>query len=78
MMRLILSLLLIPLGCFGGSVPTPPPPAPPAPEAQDVGVVASRDAERARRRAAGSNTILTGPAGTKSPAPVATKTLLGQ
>jgi hypothetical protein len=78
MYRLIISLLLIPLGCFGGGGPSTPPPAPPPPDAQDTGVVAARDAERARRRAAGSSTVFTGPQGVTSPAPVATKTLIGQ
>lgn len=78
MIRFILSLLLIPLGCFGGGSPSMPAPAPPPPDAQDTGVVAARDQERARRRAAGSNTIFTGPQGTTNPAPVATKTLIGQ
>lgn len=76
--RLFLSLLLIPLGCFGGGSPALPKAAPPPPDAQDSAVVASRDAERMRRRQAGSNTILTGPSGVTGQAPVATKTLLGQ
>jgi hypothetical protein len=76
--RLILSLLLLPLGCFGGGVPTAPASTPPPPQAQDVGVVAARDQERARRRAASSNTILTSPLGVTTAAPVALKTLFGQ
>lgn len=77
MYRIILSLLLVPLGCLGGGMPSAPAAAPPPPDAQDTGVVAARDAERARRRAAGSNTIFTGPQGATNPAPVATKSLIG-
>jgi hypothetical protein len=75
---LFLSILLIPLGCFSGGGPPAPAPAPPSPQAQDVGVVAARDQERARRRAASSNTILTSPLGVTTAAPVALKTLFGQ
>lgn len=63
-------------GC-GGEAPKLPAPAAPPPDAQDAGVVAARDAERLRRRASSSNTILTGPTGVTSAAPVQMKTLLG-
>lgn len=63
--------------CMGAKAPTLPPPAAPPPDAQDVGVVASRDSERARRRAAASKTVLTSPSGLSTPATVATKQLLG-
>lgn len=77
MFRFILSILLMPvLGC-GGGAPSLPPAAPPPPEQQDAGVIASRDAERMRRRGAASNTILTSGTGLANTAPTATKTLLG-
>lgn len=63
-------------GC-GGGAPKLPEKAPPPPEMQDAGVIEARDNERLRRRAASSNTILTGPTGVTSSAPVQTKTLLG-
>lgn len=75
--RLLITLLLIPLGCFGGSAPSAPPPAPPPPEEQDAAVMAGRDKERARRRAAGGSTMFTGPQGAMGAAPVQAKTLFG-
>lgn len=75
--RLFLMLLLIPLGCFGGSAPSIPPPAPPPPEEQDAAVMAGRDKERARRRVAGGSTMFTGPQGAMGAAPVQAKTLFG-
>lgn len=64
----------------GGSTPEVQQPAPiaPAPTAQSAQVVASRDNERARRRMASSNTILTGARGVLEDAPTQGKTLLGQ
>lgn len=76
--RLLITLLLIPLGCFGGSAPSAPPPAPPPPEEQDAAVIAGRDQERARRRAAAGSTMFTGPMGATGAAPVQAKTLFGQ
>lgn len=77
--RLLISLLLIPLGCFGGAKsPAVPPPAPPAPESADASVVAARDDERLRRRAAAGTTIFSGPQGATGTAPVQAKTLFGQ
>ena len=61
-----------------GKAPKTPAPAPPPPEMQDAGVIGARDAERMRRRLASSNTILTGPLGTTTQAPLQTKSLLGQ
>ena len=78
MLRFILSLLLIPLGCWGGSSPKAPPPAAAPPEEQDASVIASRDAERQRRRAAAGSTVFTGPQGATGQAPVQAKTLFGQ
>lgn len=63
-------------GC-GGKAPVLPEKAPPPPEQQDAGVIEARDNERLRRRAQGSNTNLTSPAGVTTAAPVQTKTLLG-
>ena len=48
--------------CFGGSPPSVPLPAP-APQMADPSVAAAGEAELARRRAAASNTDLTGPQG---------------
>ena len=62
--------------CFGGSPSAPPAPAP-APQANDPSVTIARDAERRRQRAAGSQTILTGPQGTAAPPTTAGKSLLG-
>ncbi len=78
MLKFIIMLLLIPLGCFGGSSPSVPPPASPPPEEQDAAVMAGRDKERARRRAAGGSTMFTGPMGVTGAAPVQAKTLFGQ
>jgi hypothetical protein len=79
-MRLLINMLLLPvLGCVGGggAPAPPPPPAPiaPAPEMQSEQVVAGRDADRARRRAAASQTIKTSAQGA---APTQGKALLGQ
>jgi len=79
MLRIFLiNLLLLPLACFGGSVPRNPPPTAPPPEQADPSIVAARDEERRRRRAAASNTILTGPSGLTAPAATQGKSLLGQ
>ncbi len=78
MKTMILNLLLLPLGCFGGNAPKAPAPTPPAPEQTDAGVVAARDDERRRRRAAASETILTTPRGITVPAATAGKLLLGE
>jgi len=75
--RLLLTILMIPLGCFGGGSPNVPPPAPPPPEEQDAAVIAGRDKERARRRAAGGSTMFSGPMGATGTAPVQAKTLFG-
>ena len=76
MKRLILSLLLLPLGC-GGGAPALTAAAPPPPEAADAGVIAARDAERQRKRTATSNTVLTSPLGVTSQPATIGKTLLG-
>jgi hypothetical protein len=73
----LLFVLLMPLACFGGASPSVPAPAPSPPQEQDAGVTASRDQERARRRAAAGNTILTSPLGVTGVAPVQAKTLFG-
>lgn len=75
--RLLITLLLVPLGCFGGA-PSVPAAAPPPPEEQDAAVMAGRDKERARRRAAGGSTMFSGPMGATGAAPVQAKTLFGQ
>lgn len=77
MIRFLIMLLLIPLGCFGGGSPSVPAAAPPPPEEQDAAVMAGRDKERARRRAAGGSTMFTGPQGATGAAPVQAKTLFG-
>lgn len=77
MLKFIISILLIPLGCFGGAAPSTPPPVAAAPEEQDAAVTASRDKERARRRAAGGSTMFSGPMGATGAAPVQAKTLFG-
>ena len=78
MMRdLILNLLLIPLGCFGGGSPKIPV-ATPAVEAQDKAVVDSRDSEHRRMQAAAGKTNFTSPSGVPGSALVQTKSLLGQ
>jgi hypothetical protein len=61
--------------------PPPPPPPPPTPTVTDVDNEAHQDAQRAanelkRRRASGS-TVLTSGMGLGSPAPTASKTVLG-
>jgi hypothetical protein len=61
----------------GGGAPQLPPAAPPPPESSDPAVTASRDAERKRRGAQDSNTILTSPMGVTGAAPTQLKTLLG-
>ena len=76
--RLVISILLIPLGCFGGGAPSLPKAAPLPPEEQDASVMASRDAERIRRRAAAGSTMFSGPLGATGAAPVQAKTLFGQ
>lgn len=79
MRRLILSLLLIPVGCFGGGSPTVVPVPAPAPQQADASVTQAADDERRRRRAAASNTILTSPLGVTGANSQKTqgKTLLG-
>jgi len=80
MKKLLIHLLLLPLlpvlGC-GGGAPAAPAAAAPPPEQSDAGVIGARDAERARKRSATSNTILTGAQGVATPANVAVKSLLG-
>lgn len=74
----MINLLLLPLGCFGGSTPRSPAPAQAPPEQTDPAITAARDEERRRRRAAAAQTILTGPQGVTAPAATAGKSLLGQ
>lgn len=61
--------------CFGGGS-TPPMPAP-APQQLSGDVQAMADKERELRRAAASNTLLTGPAGVTMPPNMMGKSLLG-
>lgn len=66
--------------CFGSpSMPTPPkPPPPPASVAAvDDAAISARDADRKRRLAAASPTILTSPQGVLVPPAGSGKTLLG-
>jgi hypothetical protein len=72
----LVRLLLLPLGCFGGSPSTPALPAP-APTEQSAAVTQAGDAERRRKRQAASNTILTGPQGVPLQPTTGIKTLLG-
>ncbi len=77
MKRFLLHILLLPvIGCGGGAPSAPPPPAPP-PDSSDSGVIGARDAERKRKMASASNTVLTGAQGVTAPPPLAVKTLLG-
>lgn len=65
---------------FGSpSPPPPPPPPPPAPTlaAPDVQAAARQQAIDAAQADGRAATMLTGPNGDTSPAPVAKKTLLG-
>lgn len=63
--------------CFGGGAPSPPAEIK-SPTAQDASVVGSRDAERRRRMAAASNTVLTSYQGDLTKVNTQSKTLLGQ
>lgn len=71
----LLKIFLFPLGCFGGGVSTPPTPLP-SPQPLSGSVTTAEDAERQRRRAAASNTVLTGPQGA-SMSSTGGKSLLG-
>lgn len=78
MKRLLINLLLTPLGlCFGGGTPRATAPQQ-IPEEQDASVLATRSADMRRRRAAASQTILTSSRGVTTEASTATKMLLGQ
>jgi hypothetical protein len=78
MKALLINLLLIPLGCFGGAKAPKVTPAPQVPEEQAAAITAARSAEARRRRAAASQTILTSPRGITSEAATVGKKLLGQ
>lgn len=62
--------------CFGGSPSVTPLPAP-APQAGQGNVQSVEDADKRRRRAAASDTILTSPLGVTKPAKTTPKSLLG-
>jgi hypothetical protein len=72
----IFKILFNQRGCFGGSPSAQPLPAPP-PQAGQGNVQAVEDADRRRRRAAASNTILTSPLGVTKSADTKPKSLLG-
>lgn len=79
MKTFILNLLLIPMGCFGGSPKMPEVKETiPAPEEQEAVITASRDNERRRKRAAASQTILTSSRGVMGAATTSGKVLLGE
>jgi len=75
--RLLISILMIPLGCFGGATPTTPAQAKPLPQEADTAVMATRDEERIRKRAAAGTTVFTGPQGATGTAAIQAKTLFG-
>ena len=76
MHKLIVRLLLLPLGCFGGSPSAPPLPTP-APTMQSSAVAGEAEADRLRKRKAASNTLLTGSQGVQTQPVTERKTLLG-
>jgi hypothetical protein len=63
-------------GCFGGSPSSQPLPTP-APQAGQGNVQATQDADKRRRQAAASSTILTSPMGVANPVNAKPKSLLG-
>jgi hypothetical protein len=81
MTRLIKSILMLPLWCFGGgggmAAPAPVPAPAPIPQTSDPQVQKAGEDDRRRRRAAASSTLLTGAQGVVNPAASAPKTLLG-
>ena len=63
-------------GCFGGAPSSQPLPSP-APQAGQGNVQAVEDADKRRRQAAASNTVLTSPLGVTNPVKTKPKSLLG-
>jgi hypothetical protein len=72
--RMCLFMLVFP--CFGGSPSAQPLPSS-APQAGQGNVQAVEDADKGRKQAAASNTILTSPFGVTNPQKTTPKSLLG-